>query len=238
MVTRNRVQLQPAYILHRQPFQNSSLLVDFLTLDHGRVRMVAKGARREKSRHRSLLQLFQPVLVSFSGRGEVKTLTGIETGVEAVRLRGRSLFSGLYMNELLVRLLLNHEEHRALYQIYQDALLALQEGADIEPTLRRFELGLLAELGYGINLTVDCVTRLPIDPAALYRFTPDVGFRRLDAVMEPGADDYFQGEHLLALHDLRLEREDCAKAAKRLLRLALGSHLGQRPIHSRRLWRG
>lgn len=241
----NRIQLQPAYVLHRQSFRNTSLLVDFLSMDHGRLRLVARGARREKYRQRPLLQLFQPLLISFAGRGEVKTLTGLESGVQAIRLRGRQLFSGLYMNELLVRLLLNHDEHRGLYQLYQDTLLALQGGGGIEPALRRFELGLLAELGYGINLGLDCTSRLPIEPAALYRFTPDVGFRRFEGVAEPGAtQDCFRGEHLLALRELQQGSEDdwqncsevCAHAAKRLLRAAISSHLGRRPLNSRLLY--
>ncbi|MGI9250441.1 MAG: DNA repair protein RecO [Pseudohongiellaceae bacterium] len=252
----NRVQLQPAYVLHRRPFQNTSLMVDFLTLDHGRLRLIAKGARREKSRHRALLQLFQPVLMSYSGRGEVKTLTGIESGVQAIQLEGKHLYSGLYVNELLLRLLQDHAEHRALYQAYQDTLLALQGGDNMEPVLRKFELSLLAELGYGINLEIDCVSRMPIEASALYRFTPDVGFQQLNAVMEPGEEEYFRGEHLMALRELQLsepkpdepkpdelqpgepplEQKEYARAARRLLRTALSAHLGGRPLHSRKLF--
>ena len=252
-----RVLLQPAYILHRQPFRNTSLMVDFLTLDHGRVRLVARGARRGRSRHRPLLQPFQPLLISFTGRGEVKTLTDIEGAPRITALQGRRLFSGLYINELLVRLLLNHEEHRALYRLYQSTLQALQDSAATEAALRRFELGLLAELGYGINLALDCSTRLPIEADALYRFTPDVGFRRLAEVQnrvaepkagepgagEPGADDCFLGAHLLALGEMQQGsargdgNDDSARAAKRLLRMALRCHLGSRPLHSRRLWK-
>ncbi|MEC9191360.1 MAG: recombination protein O N-terminal domain-containing protein, partial [Pseudomonadota bacterium] len=97
----SKITLQPAYVLHRRPFQNTSLLVDLFTLDFGLIRAVAKGARREKSRFRALLQLFQPLLISASGKGEVKTLTSIESNMSAMRLQGERLFSGLYLNELL-----------------------------------------------------------------------------------------------------------------------------------------
>jgi len=139
-----RVALQPAYVLHSQPFQNTSLLVDFFTMDYGRVRAVAKGARSAKSKYRSLLQLFQPLLVSLSGRGELKTLTGLESSLGALRLEGQRLFSGMYINELLTRLLMNHGEHKQLYLAYQDTIAALQGDSAIQLLLRQFELCLLS----------------------------------------------------------------------------------------------
>ena len=148
----SRVSLQPAYLLHSQAFQNTSLLVDFFTMDYGRVRAVAKGARSAKSKYRSFLQLFQPVLVSFSGRGELKTVTGVEASLATIILQGQRLFSGMYMNELLTRLLINHVEHKQLYLAYQDTLVALQGTAELQLLLLQFELCLLSELGYGINL--------------------------------------------------------------------------------------
>ncbi|MEC7605463.1 MAG: DNA repair protein RecO, partial [Pseudomonadota bacterium] len=120
MEMNSRITLQPAYVLHRRPFRNTSLLVDLFTLDFGLIRAVAKGARRQKSRSRALLQLFQPLLVSVSGKGEVKTLTSVESNVSALRLQGVRLLSGLYVNELLSRLLQNQEEHAGLYESYRE----------------------------------------------------------------------------------------------------------------------
>jgi len=233
----NRIALQPAYVLHRRPFQNTSLLVDFFTLDYGRVRAVARGARREKSRHRALLQLFTPVLMSFSGRGEVKTLSNIESQVAAINLRGNRLFSGLYLNELLVRLLHQYVEHTDLYQAYQTALLALQGDAQIEQVLRRFELQLLGELGYGLNLQTDCLSQQSISPGQVYRFEPDIGFSAVEVPAGIAGDPWlFAGEHLIALRKLELEEPAAAQAAKRLLRLALHPHLGEKPLASRSLF--
>lgn len=232
----NRVSLQPAYVLHRMPFQNSSLLVDFFTLDYGRIRAVAKGARREKSRYRSFLQLFTPVLLSFSGRSEVKTVTGLESQLAPISLRGERLFSGLYMNELLVRLLHNQEEHEGLYKSYQQALLSLQGEAVVETVLRRFELGLLGELGYGINLQEDCQSHTEIQADVSYRFIPDVGFSRADSDAEDDPDELFLGAHLIALDKLELQDPEASRAAKRLLRQALAQHLGDKPLSSRSLF--
>ena len=232
-----RVLLQPAYLLHRLPFQNTSLLVDFFTMDFGRIRAVAKGARSAKSKYRSLLQPFHPLLVSLSGRGEMKTITGIESGLAAINLQAQRLFSGLYVNELLVRLLLNHVEHKDLYRIYQDTLVALRGSTDMELVLRRFELSLLAELGYGINLESDCHSHEAIEEAGNYRFTPDVGFELVAAeTAQHGSSKLFAGEHIVALRKLELDDKYTARSAKRLLRMALGAHLGGKPLNSRSLF--
>ena len=232
----SRVALQPAYVLHTQPFQNTSLLVDFFTMDYGRVRAVAKGARSAKSKYRSLLQLFQPVLVSLSGRSELKTLTGVESSVGAMSLQGQRLFSGMYINELLTRLLMNHVEHKQLYLAYQDTLVALQGNADLQIVLRQFELCLLSELGYGINLDSDCRTHVAIEAGSSYRFTPDIGFELLDDQGQHGSNRVYSGSHIMALRDLNLSDAEAAKAAKRLLRTALAAHLGGKPLHSRSLF--
>lgn len=233
----NRVQLQPAYVLHKQAFQNTSLLVDFFCLDYGRVRGVAKGARREKSKYRSTLQPFQPLLLSFSGRGEVKTVVGVESSVAALNLKGQRLFSGMYLNELLARLLHNHVEHKPLYVAYQDTLLALKSDDNLELLLRKFELGLLAELGYGINLETDCETESPIVADCFYRFVPDVGFS--PSVKELSSADkamLYRGGDLLRLSKFDFSDKAVAQTAKRLLRSALAAHLGDKPLHSRSLF--
>ena len=232
----SRVALQPAYVLHTQPFQNTSLLVDFFTMDYGRVRALAKGARSAKSKYRSALQLFQPLLVSLSGRGELKTLTGLECSLGAIVLEGQRLFSGMYINELLTRLLLNHVEHKQLYLAYQDTLVALQGSVDMQLLLRQFELCLLGELGYGINLESDCRSHIDIDADGSYLFTPDVGFEKLIEPEQANAARVYSGSHIVALRDFDLSDTDVAKTAKRLLRTALAAHLGGKPLHSRSLF--
>jgi len=231
-----RVALQPAYVLHSQPFQNTSLLVDFFTMDYGRVRAVVKGGRSAKSKYRSLLQLFQPLLVSLSGRGELKTLTGLESSLSALRLEGQRLFSGMYINELLTRLLMNHVDHKQLYLAYQDTIAALQGDSAIQLLLRQFELCLLSELGYGINLDSDCHTHEPIEADRSYRFTPDIGFQFLVDESQHNSSMVYLGSHIVSLREHDLTDTEVAKAAKRLLRTALATHLGGKPLHSRSLF--
>ena len=232
-----RIQLQPAYVLFSQPFQNTSVMVDFFTLEFGRVRAVAKGARREKSKYRSLLQPFHPLLINFSGRGDIKTVGNIESGHAAFSLAGDRLFSGLYLNEVLSRLLQNFQEHQSLYRIYQDTLVALQGFGDIEVILRKFELNLLAELGYAINFWQDYLTREPIQKNKRYRFIPDAGFE-LDRPLEADGhlENLFEGVDLIALRELSFNERSVVRAAKRLLRLALRIHLGDKPLQSRSLF--
>jgi len=234
----NRVYLQPAYILHKQPFQNSSLLLDFFCLDYGRVKAVARGARRSKSKYRSLLQVFQPLLVSFTGKGEVKTVAAVESTVGAINLKGERLFSGLYVNELIIRLLMNNVEHTELYKRYQDALVGLGGNDDMNRVLRRFELSLLDELGYGINLEQDCVSRQPIVNSAAYLFVPDLGFEQvdLDKTAGDGAENVFLGRHIMALRTLDFTDSEGRTAAKKITRQALRAHLGDKPLHSRSLF--
>ena len=95
---KRKINLQPAFILHRYPFQNTSLILDFFTLNYGRQRVIVKGGRASRFKSRSLLQPFQPVLASFSGRGELKTLIEIESYAASIKLQGEYLFSGLYIN--------------------------------------------------------------------------------------------------------------------------------------------
>ncbi len=230
-----RVLLQPAYVIHRRPFRNTSLLVDFFCLDHGRIAAVARGARRGKSRMQGLLQAFQPLRISFSGRGEVKTLVNAESAGAAVALKGERLFSGFYVNELLSRLLHDHVQHPRLYQAYRETLDALANTDLLERVLRRFELELLAELGYAVNLTSDCRRHEPIAEKKSYRYLPDVGFEEAHEDENDGKR-IFVGAHLLALSRLELENAETAASAKRLLRQALEVHLGGRPLHSRTLF--
>lgn len=227
-----RIALQPAYVLHRIPFQNSSLIVDFFTRDYGRVRAVAKGARSAKSRTRSLLQPFQPLLIDFSGRTDLKSLGACEAMHESLRLRAQRLYSGLYINELLVRLIQTGDEHAALYGFYQDTLIALQGNADLGSTLRHFEFSLLSELGYGINFDTEVDSQASIESSAHYNFIPDQGFIQC----ETQSSQSFTGAEIQAIRDECFSETAYAAAAKRLSRLALEKQLGPRPLMSRSLF--
>ena len=233
----NRVYLQPAYVLHKQAFRNTSLLIDFFCVDYGRVRAIARGARRAKSKYRPSLQVFQPLLVSLAGKGELKTVTAVESSVAAIGLIGERLFSGLYLNELITRLTANNIEYAQLYKNYQNTLIDLQGGDDLNVVLRRFELSLLSELGYGINLEEDCVSKNPFQQDGVYCFIPDLGFEQV-STDHSGSDEInlFQGRHILELQKLQFTDKEGRIAARQILRLALRAHLGGKPLHSRSLF--
>ncbi|MDP1930337.1 MAG: DNA repair protein RecO [Gammaproteobacteria bacterium] len=233
-----KIDLQPAYVLHTHPFQNTSLLVDFFCLDYGRIRAVAKGARRPKSRTRALLQPFHPLLVTLAGRSELKNLISVEGSVNAFNLQGPRLFSGMYLNELLVRLLHFNDEHTQLYQAYQQTIIGLHGDRDLSQLLRCFELELLNSLGYGLNREVDCNTGDTIEPDALYLFHPDIGFERILGSVENRSNNpgLFSGTEILSLSSSNPEDKATNNAARRLTRIALQAHLGDKPLVSRELF--
>lgn len=254
---RTRIDLAPAWVLHTRAYRDTSLLVDLFTLDFGRLRCVARGVRGARSKKKNLLQPFQPLLVSLTGRGELLTLTHAEFATGNIHLTGRSLFNALYLNELLVRLLHPFESHSLLYRAYQEALLSLYGGEE-EVALRWFEWQLLEELGYAINAGLEAHSGVDIAADEYYQFNPIAGFLRVPRPSAQQSVTVFHGEELLALQcymDFRRRRSlawpaespapdpepvfDAALAtsAKRLMRQALRPLLGERPLMTRTLFR-
>src|SRR5882724_1983582 len=150
--------MDKGYVLHTYPYRETSLILQAWTEHHGRLGLVAKGARRPKSASRTLLVPFQPLVLAWFGRGELKTLKTAEPAAPARPLAGASLFSAFYLNELLLKLTHREDPHEGLFAAYDEAIAALRAlGAppshrDIEPILRRFELRLLREVGYALEL--------------------------------------------------------------------------------------
>jgi DNA repair protein RecO (recombination protein O) len=219
---------QPAYVLHSRAYKETSALVDFLT-PQGRVRAVLRRARGKGG---SLVRPFVPLEVELRGRGELKNVGRLETLGIAAWLHGDALFSGLYLNELLMRLLPAEAAHPALFEHYTLTLQALAAGRPLEPLLRSFEWRLLDELGYAFSLQHD-VNDLPIAADGRYRLRVDAGLERVE-LLQPGL---FLGGELLALAQADWEAPGALLAAKRLMRQALAVHLGAKPLVSRELFR-
>lgn len=229
-----------AFVLHTRSFRESSLIAELLTPHHGRVGVVARGGRRGRRGGAGALQPFTLLQTEWSGRGELRTLTQAESE-RNFPLTGERLFAGLYLNELLLRLLHREEAEPEIFDSYLNTLDVLVGAADLEPALRRFELHLLADLGYGFALDHD-VHGHPIEAAGQYRFVAEEGLMPLaDGVRDEvhaGRDaSVFRGEHLLALAADALDDSEVRRSAKRLTRLALASHLGGKPLRSRELFR-
>jgi DNA repair protein RecO (recombination protein O) len=219
---------QPAYVLHSRPYRENSALVDFIT-PQGRLRAVLRSA---KGKAGSLARPFVPLDVEFRGRGELKNVGRMEGAGIAAWLEGEALFSGLYLNELLIRLLLAEDPHPGVFEHYAATLTALAEGRALEPLLRSFEWRLLDDLGYGFALDAD-VNGEPLAADGMYRLQVDAGLERV-YLLQPGL---FQGAELLAMAEADWTAPGALSAAKRLMRQALAVHLGGKPLVSRELFR-
>lgn len=231
-----RVQTQPAYVLHSRPYRDTSLLVDVLTRDFGRIGLIARGQRQPRQKNRRPLQPFVPLLLSWQGRGELKTLTSAENRAAGVFLTGHYLYSGLYANELLMRLLPQGDAHPDIFSIYQHLLAQLAAGSELEAALRNFEFALLDQLGYGLEFAVEATTGEPVQPDQVYGYTAELGFVAL-APNDPRAAAGFMGEDLLAMAAGDYSLPQTRRSAKRLSRQVLEIHLGGRPLKSRELFR-
>lgn len=234
---RERRDDEPAFILHSYPYRETSLIVEAFTERHGRVAMVARGAKRPRSELRGTLQAFAPLALSWAGTGELKTLTKAEWRGGLPLPRGAALLCGFYLNELLLKLLAREDPHPALWSDYGSALRALT--GDATPaaqaaTLRRFELRLLAELGYALTLTHDVASGAPIAAGERYHYAFDRGPQRVAA--EPRASwPVVRGATLIALASEHYPDAEVAAEAKRLMRGVLDHYLEERRIFSRRM---
>ncbi len=234
-----RIAQASGFVLHQRDYSESSLLLEAYTRAQGRIGLIAKGARRPSSRLRGVLKPFQALLLSFSGRGDLMLLTAAEPDGLASVLSGESLYCGFYLNELLMRLLHRHDPHESLFDRYRAAVQGLATGANNESILRVFEKHLLGEIGYGLVLGRDAEQNT-IDPDGFYDYVADRGpillkhpelRARLDGVPVRGAT-------LLALDAERLDDPAVLREAKTLMRELLAVRLGDRPLHSRRLFLG
>jgi DNA repair protein RecO (recombination protein O) len=225
---------QPAFVLHAYPYRETSLIVEAFTPDFGRVALVARGARRPRSELRGLLQGFQPLLLSWSGQHELKTLLKAEWRGGLPRVGGGALLCGFYLNELLLKLLPREDGHPQLFADYETALAELAAGRDQATILRRFEVRLLAEMGYALPLVREADTGAPVVPAVRYHYAFDRGPRR--TLPEPGMKlPLVRGATLLALADQNYPDAETAAEAKRLMREVLDHYLEQRGVESRRV---
>jgi DNA repair protein RecO (recombination protein O) len=228
-----RVTLEPSYVLHARPYQESSLLLEVYAREHGRLGLVARGARGARSRWKNLLQPFRPLLLSWSLRGELGTLTAAEQVAAPPALTGEALFCGLYANELLMRFLQRGDPHPGLFERYRTMLAALAAGQPTEPILRVFEYRLLNAAGFGLQLERDADSGEALSAEAWYRYLPDRGPVRRD--LAESTDELVSGAALLALES----GEPAAahlRELKALMRRLIRHHLGDRAIQSQQLF--
>lgn len=231
------VLLQPGFVLHHRAYRDTSVLLELLTAAQGRVGAVARGVRKEKSRWAGMLQPFRPLLLSWIGRGELVTLTGVEENGGARLSSGPAMVCGFYLNELMVRLLERHDAHPGLYTAYDDGLRELSgvehDAIAQQRALRRFEKRLLAELGYGLILDHAADSGTPLQSETVYSYELERG---PIAYHDRSPGVAISGATLLALDHDALHDERSLRESKRLMRAVLAHYLGDRPLHSRALF--
>lgn len=226
--------LQPAYILHTRPYRDTSMLVDFLTPDFGRITAVARGVRSRKTPKRNLLNPFTRLLISFQGKTDLKLLTHFETEGAHYPLSAKHLFSGFYLNELLVRLLPELDAHPDIYSLYERSLQSLSAQQDLESILRVFELQLLQELGYGIDFESDAKSGELISAQGKYCLDPAQGLYWAHA--DAPSTNQFAGVYIHAIAQQDFSSPEVKQAAKRITRMLLKPLLGTKPLASRELF--
>lgn len=233
----HRVDQQPGFVLHTYPWRETSLIVEAMTRDHGRVALIARGAKRPTSQFRGLLTPFSPLMFGWSGRNEIKTLVRVEWCGGLPPLRGDGLLAGFYLNELLVRLLARHDAHEQLFASYVRALHRLAGPPDGHgAALREFELDLLRECGYAPEFG-HCIDGAPIEADALYRVEAQRGVRRVDRA-EQARDEYcVHGTTVLALAQRDFSRPLAEQESRAVLRELIRYHLDGRPLNTRRILR-
>jgi len=228
-----RVSLEPAWILHHYPYRDSSLLLEVFSREYGRIGLVARGARSAKSRWQGQLQILRPLLLSWSMRGELGTLSGVDSRGAVTVFPGRQVLYACYLNELLLRLLTSHDPHPELFIAYEEALVTLV--ASEEQSLRLFEKRLLQALGYGLLLDHEYDSGEPVIADGYYEYRLEKG--PVSRAGGAGEGIFLQGSSLLALHQDKLREPLACREVKRLMRAALSLYLGARPLRTREVLR-
>lgn len=222
--------LEKSFILHTRPFRDTSLLLNILSATYGHITLLARGAKSQRSPLRTLLMPFTPILISWAGKTDLPTVSKAEAYGAPYLLSGKALLSGLYLNELLVRLLERHNPYPNLYAAYEKTLIALKNDKNIQLTLRRFEKKLLAELGYGLQLDKE-INGLDVKTDSDYYFEFGVGLKKAFPKAPP-SKHLFEGKSLLALHFDKFQDKKELQDAERLLQIVLKTLFGIRPVKS------
>jgi DNA repair protein RecO (recombination protein O) len=228
-MSRKRVEHEPGYVLHTYAYKETSLIVETFTRRHGRVAVLARGARRPRSAMRGVLLSFHPLRLSWSGSSDLANLIGAEWAGGIPLLGGRGLMCGFYVNELLLRLLPRDDPHEGLFEAYADALGGLA-ARDVSAVLRDFEKRLLAELGYAPLLETDAASR-PIEPERLYSYEPDRGPVPANG-SRPG-QVVVSGRTLLDVAAGDYARAETRDEARTLMRALIGERLHGQTLHTR-----
>jgi DNA repair protein RecO (recombination protein O) len=222
----SQVLLQPAFILQHKKYRETSLILDVLTRDFGIVSLLARGVRKKKSKTAGLLLGFSALNLSYFGKNELKILSHVELGSENINLTGLSLYCGFYINELVAYFLHKYDPHPEIFSEYEQCLLLLTDTDKVEQILRFFELNLLEQLGYGLQLSVESTSHKLVMPQKKYIFCGESG-------LIENSEGYICGGTLLAMEErAQLDRKALFEA-KHLMRRIIDFLLEGKELKSR-----
>jgi len=229
-----RESVDIGYVVHRRRLRETSLILQIYTRVHGRFAVVARGATGGRKAGGASHLEFTPCHLAWTGRTEMPTLIRAEPVAPMHRMTGERLFSAMYVNELIVRLVHRGEGDEAGYDAYESALGALAGNSPIEPTLRQFEVLLLDSCGYGMELGHAADTGEPLAAERRYFYVPERGpVTQSPSVVHRGVT----GGTLQALRGEAPWTDARLREAKHLMRFILTHHLGGRALASRELFR-
>ena len=224
----SQINTDECFLLHQRPYGETSIISEVFTKKNGKMSLIAKGAKKPKSKFFGYLVPFYKLNITYSGRSELKTLTNIDRDLSDFNnTLSKKSYSLLYINELLIKLLPKDASHLELFNLYQSFLEEVSKKKEIEIVLRHFELDLLDMLGYGLDYDYDIDNNNPIVPNAFYTFISEKGFKESDKAG-------LSGEHIINIKNRNIEevtRKSLKEITTKAIRLCLdGKELSSREI--------
>jgi len=230
-----RIHNQPAFILHKRAYRNTSAILEFFTRDYGRISLVAKGVSGSKSRLKGIMQAFQPLQISWSRKSELGNMTSAETTQSPFALVDEALYAAMYVNEILFKLITKDDPHPNIFDQYTQLLADLVIPSNLQISLRLFEKKLLQDLGYEIDFFWEAETSEAIDSHCIYEFIPGHGF--IKCIGSEKERIQFSGNLLQEIANGNLQNEQTLKVAKRIFQLSIKQLLGNTELSTRELYR-
>ena len=218
-----------AFLLHQRPYGNTSVMAEMFTLDNGRISVIAKGAKKPKSKFFGVLSPFSKLRITYRGKSELKTLTNVDKEDIFSDSFSKLSYTLLYINELLIKILPQGAPQKELFNLYDKFLLEIKTSNEIDIILRRFEIDLLEMLGYGINFINEVDSGQSIDADKLYDFVPELGFKE-------SPNGIFKGKEIISISKLDFENIN-KKKFKSLTTMAIGYSLDGGDLKSRQIFK-
>ena len=236
MARKDIIENEPSFLIHQRPYSETSQIIHVFSHKFGRIDLIAKGSKRPKSKFKSLLQPFLPLRLSWSGRSQLKTLREAEISGENIsNIKGKHLIPAFYLNELILSFLKIADPYPDLFKLYAATLHDLSESKSIEPSLRRFEMFLLSEIGYAINFETESLSKKPIEAGLNYVFIAEQGF--VSKRDQNSGSFLIKGRWIQAINEGDFSDPETLRCAKKILRLSIQYHLDGKELKSKKVFK-